>query len=339
VSDQKPTHPYKGAMVLGDDGKRCLYCGLPRAAHPAEPAHPDTCEHGVRLKNHCQECASMASFTERSPETHAAIREERRRLVRIAEAHGPTIALQAIGYKIPAEPAPEWNGTCPHGGIPPGNFPDCCFPEPEDEPAQVEMHGYCGCDRSDAEAPGHAHCARCGLAIDPDVTHKCPPGFAAPESEEPPDFEGEAVTPAPERPFDKRAADALANEVAKLIERGVIDSRSPAADALLDYRDPLPPTVLPEPSPEPSDSFPPEAITAPGEGKVTITAAPEPLRRLAEEWMEYEFEHEHAVERLARLLERVVRECAEEACNGGHPKSEVLFHWGLSESEESKGRP
>lgn len=37
--------------------------------------------------------------------------------------------------------------------------------------------------------------------------------------------------------FDKRAADVLANEVAKLIERRVIDTRSPAADALLDYRD------------------------------------------------------------------------------------------------------
>lgn len=37
--------------------------------------------------------------------------------------------------------------------------------------------------------------------------------------------------------WDKRAADALAVEVEKLIERKVIDSRSPAADALLDYRD------------------------------------------------------------------------------------------------------
>ena len=38
--------------------------------------------------------------------------------------------------------------------------------------------------------------------------------------------------------FDKRAADHLADEVAKLVERKVIDARSPAADALLDYRDP-----------------------------------------------------------------------------------------------------
>ena len=38
--------------------------------------------------------------------------------------------------------------------------------------------------------------------------------------------------------FDKRCADRLAEEVAVLVLRKVIDSRSPAADALLDYRDP-----------------------------------------------------------------------------------------------------
>jgi len=38
--------------------------------------------------------------------------------------------------------------------------------------------------------------------------------------------------------LDKRCADALADEVAVLVKRGVIDSRSPAADALLDYRNP-----------------------------------------------------------------------------------------------------
>jgi hypothetical protein len=39
-------------------------------------------------------------------------------------------------------------------------------------------------------------------------------------------------------PFDKRCADALADEVDVLIQRHVIDFRSPAADALLDYRNP-----------------------------------------------------------------------------------------------------
>lgn len=39
-------------------------------------------------------------------------------------------------------------------------------------------------------------------------------------------------------PFDRRCADALADEVDVLIKRRMIDSRSPAADALLDYRDP-----------------------------------------------------------------------------------------------------
>lgn len=39
-------------------------------------------------------------------------------------------------------------------------------------------------------------------------------------------------------PFDRRCADALADEVATLVRRGLLDSRSPAADALLDYRDP-----------------------------------------------------------------------------------------------------
>jgi len=42
----------------------------------------------------------------------------------------------------------------------------------------------------------------------------------------------------PREPFDVRCADALADEVALLVIRKVIDSRSPAADALLDYRNP-----------------------------------------------------------------------------------------------------
>lgn len=40
----------------------------------------------------------------------------------------------------------------------------------------------------------------------------------------------------PREPFDVRAADALADEVYILVQRHVIDARSPAADALLDYR-------------------------------------------------------------------------------------------------------
>ncbi len=40
------------------------------------------------------------------------------------------------------------------------------------------------------------------------------------------------------RTFKDRAADALADEVAVLVQRKVIDSRSPAADALLDFRNP-----------------------------------------------------------------------------------------------------
>ena len=45
---------------------------------------------------------------------------------------------------------------------------------------------------------------------------------------------------APPRPrtFDERCANALADEVDVLVHRKVIDSRSPAADALLDYRNP-----------------------------------------------------------------------------------------------------
>lgn len=45
-------------------------------------------------------------------------------------------------------------------------------------------------------------------------------------------------TPAPLSPFDRRAADNLADEVAVLVLRGAIDSRSLVGDALLDYRDP-----------------------------------------------------------------------------------------------------
>lgn len=39
-------------------------------------------------------------------------------------------------------------------------------------------------------------------------------------------------------PFRSRCADAVADEVATLVRRHVIDSRSPAANALLDYRNP-----------------------------------------------------------------------------------------------------
>ncbi len=42
----------------------------------------------------------------------------------------------------------------------------------------------------------------------------------------------------PREPFDVRCADALADAVDVLVQRKVIDSRSPAADALLDYRNP-----------------------------------------------------------------------------------------------------
>jgi hypothetical protein len=47
----------------------------------------------------------------------------------------------------------------------------------------------------------------------------------------------EPATPAPSaaEPFDKRGADRLAREAAALIRRGVVGSRSPLADALLDY--------------------------------------------------------------------------------------------------------
>jgi len=38
--------------------------------------------------------------------------------------------------------------------------------------------------------------------------------------------------------FDKICADRMADEIDVLIKRRVIDSRSPAADALLDYREP-----------------------------------------------------------------------------------------------------
>lgn len=42
----------------------------------------------------------------------------------------------------------------------------------------------------------------------------------------------------PLRTFDQLAADRLADEVAVLVHRRFLDSRSPAGDALLDYRDP-----------------------------------------------------------------------------------------------------
>lgn len=42
----------------------------------------------------------------------------------------------------------------------------------------------------------------------------------------------------PREPFDVRCADALADEVAVLIKSGRLDTRSPAGDALLDYRNP-----------------------------------------------------------------------------------------------------
>lgn len=42
----------------------------------------------------------------------------------------------------------------------------------------------------------------------------------------------------PLSPLQKMAADRLADEVAVLVTRGYLDSRSAAADALLDYRQP-----------------------------------------------------------------------------------------------------
>lgn len=55
--------------------------------------------------------------------------------------------------------------------------------------------------------------------------------------------------------FDKRAADALAREVQALIDRKVIDARSPAADALLDYVHPGPTESVPgRLTPPPSDA-------------------------------------------------------------------------------------
>lgn len=42
----------------------------------------------------------------------------------------------------------------------------------------------------------------------------------------------------PPRTFDQLAADRLADEVAVLVHRGHLDARSPAGDALLDYRSP-----------------------------------------------------------------------------------------------------
>lgn len=41
-----------------------------------------------------------------------------------------------------------------------------------------------------------------------------------------------------ESPFDRQAADEMADAVAALVTRKVIDARSPAADALLNYRNP-----------------------------------------------------------------------------------------------------
>lgn len=38
--------------------------------------------------------------------------------------------------------------------------------------------------------------------------------------------------------FDKRCADALADEADVLVRRKIVDTRSPVADALLDYRNP-----------------------------------------------------------------------------------------------------
>jgi hypothetical protein len=52
------------------------------------------------------------------------------------------------------------------------------------------------------------------------------------------ELEAERAYTAALSPLTKRCADALADEVDALIKTGVIDSRSPAADALLDYREP-----------------------------------------------------------------------------------------------------
>lgn len=104
----------------------------------------------------------------------------------------------------------------------------------------------------------------------------------------------------------------------------------------------------PDPAPEPCDSFPPEAITAPGEDKVTITAAPDPLRRLAEESMTRiesacEVPEHHAPwcvcvqSCLESIFEGVVREAAQLAGEGG--VAGALQRWGLSPESAPEGKP
>jgi hypothetical protein len=81
---------------------------------------------------------------------------------------------------------------------------------------------------------------------------------------DPPPARGDAAPPEAPHFFDKRAADALACEVQKLIDRKVIDARSPAADALLDYVDP-----------GPNESVPAKLAAAPPEAERTA-ACPVP---------------------------------------------------------------
>lgn len=102
------------------------------------------------------------------------------------------------------------------------------------------------------------------------------------------------------RSFKERAAEALADEVAVLVERKAIDSRSPAADALLDYRDP------------------PRSVRADRiatlEGKLAAAEA-----RAAQA-------HNDALEEAARIADRIAREAQDRLARmGGRADSAQIF--------------
>lgn len=109
----------------------------------------------------------------------------------------------------------------------------------------------------------------------------------------------------PLRSFDQTAADLLADEVAALVRLKVIDSRSPAADALLDYRDP---PATPRADRLAEMDHREAAVRAEGILEGLMMAAERIRNRSAELWAAPSSEVDHADEDEARDLDRLADE-------------------------------
>lgn len=118
-------------------------------------------------------------------------------------------------------------GACPARVYPVKNGLAAVLPRTAPPPAPKVEHYF---------QPGALRCDLCGLLQGDAEELECMPtprvrelALAA---------QAPAAAPEPLSPFDRIGADRLADEVDLLVRRKMLNERSPAADALLDYRSP-----------------------------------------------------------------------------------------------------